>query len=93
MLSDKSTLLVEYRDPDANCIECKKCVRVCPMEIDIRDGAHQIECVHCADCIDACEDVLGRLDKDGLIHYAWGETIQPSQPEKETWRGSRNNKR
>ena len=84
LLSDPSTLLVEYRDPDANCIECKKCVRVCPMEIDIRDGAHQIECVHCADCIDACEDVLSRLGKDGLIHYAWGETIQPSKPKKET---------
>jgi polyferredoxin len=72
MLADRSTLLVEYRDLKSDCIECKKCVRVCHMGIDIRHSPHQIECVHCGECIDACVDVLGRLGKDGLIHYAWG---------------------
>jgi polyferredoxin len=42
------------------------------MGIDIRDSPHQIECIHCGDCIDACADVLGRLGRPGLIHYAWG---------------------
>ena len=42
------------------------------MGIDIRDSPRQIECVHCGECIDACDEVLGRLGKDGLIHYAWG---------------------
>ena len=55
------------------CIDCKKCVRVCPMGIDIRDSPFQIECVHCAECIDACDDVLAHLKRPGLIHYAWGE--------------------
>ena len=36
MLGDGNTLLVHYRDEDHDCIECKKCVRVCPMGIDIR---------------------------------------------------------
>ena len=76
MLGDKETLIVQYRDGQAKekvCIECKKCVRVCHMGIDIRNSPFQIECIHCGECIDACEDVLGRLGKPGLIHYAWGE--------------------
>jgi polyferredoxin len=75
MLGDKQTLIVQYRDQeqDKQCIECKKCVRVCHMGIDIRNSPYQIECIHCGECIDACEDVLGRLGKPGLIHYAWGE--------------------
>jgi len=76
MLGDKETLLVQYRDgqaADKACIECRKCVRVCHMGIDIRTSPYQIECIHCGECIDACVDVLGRLGKPGLIHYAWGE--------------------
>ena len=33
MLSDGETLLVQYRDEGRECIECKKCVRVCGMEL------------------------------------------------------------
>jgi len=73
MLSDGETLLVQYRDENRECIECKKCVRVCGMGIDIRTSPYQIECIHCGECIDACGDVLGRLGKQGLIHYVWGE--------------------
>ena len=73
MLGDANTLLVCYRDEQRECIECKKCVRVCHMGIDIRTSPFQIECVHCGECIDACEDVLRRLGTKGLIHYTWGE--------------------
>jgi len=73
MLADGDTLIVQYRDDPKECIECKKCVRVCHMGIDIRTSPYQIECIHCGECIDACVDVLGRLGKQGLIHYAWGE--------------------
>ncbi len=73
MLGDGDTLIVHYRDEDRECIECKKCVRVCHMGIDIRTSPYQIECIHCGECIDACADVLGRLGKGGLIHYVWGE--------------------
>jgi len=73
MLGDGNTLLVHYRDQTHECIECKKCVRICPMGIDIRKSPFQIECIHCAECIDACDEILGRLGKPGLIHYAWGE--------------------
>ena len=73
ILADKNTLLIDYRDETKVCIKCLKCVRVCPMDIDIRNSAHQIECTHCGECIDACSTVLGKLGKPTLIDYAWGE--------------------
>ncbi|MFN3609715.1 MAG: cytochrome c oxidase accessory protein CcoG [Hyphomonas sp.] len=52
-----------------DCIDCKQCVQVCPMGIDIRDGA-QLECIHCALCIDACDDIMKKVDRPtGLIAY------------------------
>jgi polyferredoxin len=87
MLGDKNTPIVQYRDEDQNkqCIECKKCVRVCHMGIDIRNSPYQIECIHCGECIDACEDVLGRLGKPGLIHYAWGERGELLTDKRGSW--------
>ena len=41
--------------------------------IDIRDSPFQIECIHCAECVDACEEIMSRLKKRTLIHYVWGE--------------------
>jgi cytochrome c oxidase accessory protein FixG len=72
LLADDHTLLVQYRDPTHACIECKKCVRDCPMGIDIRKSPFQIECIHCGECIDACDQIMTRLKKPSLIHYTWG---------------------
>ena len=77
MLGDDRTLLVHYVDPNQACIECKKCVRVCPMDIDIRKSPFQIECIHCADCIDACGEIMARLQKPNLIMYGWGVKGEP----------------
>jgi cytochrome c oxidase accessory protein FixG len=85
MLSDKNTLLVHYRDDTHACIDCKKCVRVCPMGIDIRTSPFQIECVHCADCVDACGEIMAKLHKPNLIHYAWGENGPLSSERKQPW--------
>jgi cytochrome c oxidase accessory protein FixG len=84
MLGDKHTLLVHYRDDQKTCIECKKCVRVCHMGIDIRTSPYQIECIHCGECVDACEMVLGKLGRPTLIHYAWGEKGE-TLTEKSPW--------
>jgi len=43
------------------------------MGIDIRESPFQIECIHCAECVDACDEIMARLKKPSLIHYAWGE--------------------
>lgn len=53
-----------------DCIDCKMCVAVCPTGIDIRDGL-QLECVGCAQCIDACDEVMIQTErKAGLIRYS-----------------------
>ncbi|MBK8552056.1 MAG: cytochrome c oxidase accessory protein CcoG [Ignavibacteria bacterium] len=52
-----------------DCIDCKKCVNVCPTGIDIRNGT-QLECVNCTACIDACDSVMDKIDLPrGLIRY------------------------
>lgn len=52
-----------------DCIDCFRCVQVCPTGIDIRQGL-QMECVSCGNCIDACNAVMRKLDRpEGLIRY------------------------
>jgi polyferredoxin len=55
------------------------------MGIDIRKSPFQIECVHCADCIDACDEIMGKLHKPGLIHYVWGEKGPLASQHKQPW--------
>jgi cytochrome c oxidase accessory protein FixG len=53
-----------------DCIECGRCTAVCPTGIDIRDGL-QLECIHCTQCIDACDDIMVKIGKPtGLIRYS-----------------------
>ncbi|WP_147651946.1 4Fe-4S dicluster domain-containing protein [Vulcaniibacterium gelatinicum] len=52
-----------------DCIDCTICVQVCPTGIDIRNGL-QYECIACGACIDACDEVMGKLGyPKGLIRY------------------------
>jgi cytochrome c oxidase accessory protein FixG len=52
-----------------DCIDCFRCVAVCPTAIDIRNGT-QLECVGCANCIDACDEVMDKLGRPrGLVRY------------------------
>jgi cytochrome c oxidase accessory protein FixG len=52
-----------------DCVACDRCVHVCPTGIDIRHG-QQMECIGCAACIDACDDVMARLARPkGLVRY------------------------
>lgn len=82
VLFDKDTMQIAYdykrgeprgrvTDPNAgDCIDCRKCVHVCPTGIDIRNGV-QMECVGCTACIDACDEVMLKIDRPlGLIRYA-----------------------
>ena len=63
VMIDKDTLIVSYvgRPPEGalsrkDCGRCQLCQVVCPVSIDIRDGA-QYPCIGCAACIDACTAV------------------------------------
>lgn len=52
-----------------DCVNCTRCVQVCPTGIDIRQGL-QIECIGCANCIDACDAIMAKLNRPkGLIRY------------------------
>ncbi len=82
---DKDTLIIGYDsdrgeprgshkkgeswDNRGHCIDCTACVQVCPMGIDIREGL-QMECIACGLCVDACDDIMTKLDlPKGLIRY------------------------
>jgi len=80
VLFDRDTLVVAY-DPargeprgkagktSGDCVDCGLCVKVCPTEIDIREGM-QLECIACTQCIDACNGVMDRLGRAAnLIGY------------------------
>ncbi|MBS1259128.1 MAG: hypothetical protein MAG551_02194 [Candidatus Scalindua arabica] len=83
VLMDEDSLVVAYdenrgeprkdrkrsSEENGDCIDCYKCVVVCPTGIDIRNGI-QMECIACTSCIDACDDVM-RITKrpEGLIRY------------------------
>lgn len=82
ILMDADTITIGYdyqrgeprgkiKDPEAaDCIDCKKCVAVCPTGIDIRNGV-QMECINCAACIDACDSIMDKIGRPrGLIRYA-----------------------
>jgi cytochrome c oxidase accessory protein FixG len=95
VLLDKNSMIVAYDykrgeprgnakkqhdQPLGDCIDCHQCVRVCPTGIDIRNGV-QMECVGCTACIDACNDVMVKIDKPkGLIRYASENTIASGEP-------------
>jgi cytochrome c oxidase accessory protein FixG len=76
---EPKTKLKKSPDPavkSGDCIDCKLCVHVCPTGIDIRHGT-QLECVNCTACIDACDEVMVKVNKPkGLIRYASYNSIQ-----------------
>lgn len=52
-----------------DCVNCNRCVEVCPTGIDIRNGL-QMECIACTSCIDACDEIMDKLKKPkGLVGY------------------------
>jgi cytochrome c oxidase accessory protein FixG len=66
--------------PAGACIDCGLCVRTCPTGIDIRDGL-QMECVHCTQCVDACDEIMDRIGQPrGLIRYASQNEIEGQPP-------------
>ena len=78
VLYDRGTLVVAYDEARAaDCVDCGACVRCCPTGIDIRHGL-QMECIACAECIDACRPIMLKLKRrPELIGYFFGEPGRP----------------
>jgi cytochrome c oxidase accessory protein FixG len=73
LVTDGKTQIVRYAtEREGECIECKACLRVCSMGIDIRESPYQSECIQCGECVDACTQILARMDKPTLIKFSWG---------------------
>lgn len=82
VLTDEHTLVIGYDtgrgEPRGkatagttagDCIDCSRCVQVCPTGIDIRQGL-QMECIGCAACVDVCNTVMDKTHRPrGLIRY------------------------
>jgi cytochrome c oxidase accessory protein FixG len=93
VMFDRDTLIVTYdeargeprgkgkkREGLADCIDCAKCVNVCPVGIDIRDGL-QYECIACAACIDVCDDVMEQTGRPkGLVRYTTSSILEGGKP-------------
>ncbi len=80
-LTDDNTVVIGYdkkrgeprgraSDPNAgDCVNCNRCVQVCPTGIDIRNGM-QLECIGCAACVDACNEIMHKVGRrPGLVRY------------------------
>jgi cytochrome c oxidase accessory protein FixG len=81
VLTDADSLVIGYdekrgeprgkakKERVGDCVDCGRCVAVCPTGIDIRNGL-QLECVGCTACVDACDDIMLKLSRaPGLIRY------------------------
>ncbi len=85
VLHDKESITVSYFEkrgeprgklakgataPKGDCVDCNRCVAVCPTGIDIRNGL-QMECIACLQCVDACDDVMSKVKRPPqLIGFA-----------------------
>ncbi len=91
---ESGTLLVRYDEDrgeprgklkdssSGDCINCNRCVSVCPMGIDIRDGL-QMACIGCCLCIDACDEIMMKVNKEpGLVSYSQEPTANNANESK-----------
>jgi len=61
-------LTYTYEDSKNQCIECKGCVKICPIpDLDIREG-FDLRCIQCGLCEVACEKTFAKSPIDSLIH-------------------------
>ena len=66
VLTQENKQTFEFFDK-SSCIDCDKCVKVCPIdELDIKAG-FDMRCVQCGLCETACESVMLKFNKSSLI--------------------------
>ena len=55
-----------HGQPAGDCIDCLRCVHVCPTGIDIRGGPN-LGCIQCGLCIDACDAVMEKVGRPARL--------------------------
>jgi cytochrome c oxidase accessory protein FixG len=95
VLLDEKSIVITYDNKrgeprgakaEGDCIDCRRCVAVCPTAIDIRNGT-QLECINCAACIDECNIVMKKTGrKSNLIRYDSAEGIEKGHASIWNWR-------
>jgi cytochrome c oxidase accessory protein FixG len=81
-LLDQDSMVVTYRDwrgeprgphkrgesweGRGDCVDCHQCFMVCPTGVDIRKGL-QLDCIGCGLCIDACNEVMGKVGRPPFL--------------------------
>jgi len=53
----------------SRCNDCRRCEKVCFMNVRPRSSLRDINCVNCGECVSACRDELGG---DGLFAFGFG---------------------
>ncbi len=94
VITDQHSLVIGYdakrgeprgkvSDPAAgDCVQCGRCVAVCPTGIDIRNGL-QLDCIGCSACVDACDDIMDKVGrKRGLVRY---DSLAAFEGQKTRW--------
>lgn len=72
-LFDNNTMVIAFDQRRKNeCMDCSACVKICPVNIDIRNGL-SAACINCAECIDTCSGKMEKKQTPGLISYFFGK--------------------
>jgi ferredoxin len=44
----------QLQTDESKCINCNKCEKVCPMQLDVHTNNEKPDCIKCGRCITAC---------------------------------------
>lgn len=80
IIRDKNTDIMYFDEPSGNCINCHRCDKVCPYNLDVRKESDGMYCTNCGICSDECVKVLG--EQKAVLYLTKQTWIEEEQEEK-----------